>query len=167
MRRLVGLALPVAVFSQLDSASTLAGQSAAYWAGDYAKCNELSPTFHHLLQLHPAAFAAGGLVWLALVAAMLLLLPDALAQVVSTAVTTGHAVGVSSWLAWRFEYGYQAVNGLILLTAVVLVTCQRTGWGAKPPPARPVVGWPAAVRYPLAAGLFGVGVYLFLWPRSA
>ena len=166
VRRLVGLALPVAVFSQLDTVATLAGQSAAYWAGDYARVNEASPTFNHLLQLHPAAFVGGGLTWVALVAAILLLLPDTLALVVSIAVTTGHAVGVSTWLVWHFKYGYQAVNGLILVTAVVLAVCQRVGWQARPPAAYTFRRWPGSVRYPLAAALFAVGVYLFLWPRT-
>lgn len=70
-------------------------------------------------------------------------------------------------MLWRFQFGYQAVNGLLLLTAIALGLGIRYGWRAEPPepyrlPAR-LAGW----RWVLSAALFAVGVYLFLWPRRA
>jgi len=166
-RRLVGLALPPALLNLCDNAATLAGQSKAYWAGDFSRVNEASPTFHHLLTIHPAAFIVGGLGLALLVAGLVMLLPDTLALTVSIAVTVGHTVGVATWLAWRFEFDYQIVNGLILLTAALLAVCIRYGWRAAPADPHPLGRWPAPARYLAAAGLFAVGVYLFLWPRSA
>lgn len=164
--RFVGLCLPPILFSLLDAFLTLMGQSADYWAGNYAQVNEVSPTFNHLLAIHPLAFLAGSAVWLAVVVGFLLLVPDTLALIVSIAVVFGHTVGASSWLLWRFEYGYQFCNGLFLLAAIVLGLSIRYGWRAGPPHEYRI-SLPAPWRWLLAAALFGVGVYLFLWPRSA
>jgi len=58
-QRFLGLCLPPLAFSVLDGSLTLAGQSAEYWAGAFARVDETSPTFHHLLAAHPLAFAGG------------------------------------------------------------------------------------------------------------
>ena len=70
-------------------------------------------------------------------------------------------------MLWRFQFGYQAVNGLLLLAAVALGLGIRYGWRAGPPepyrlPPRLARWW-----WVLSATLFAVGAYLFLWPRSA
>jgi hypothetical protein len=96
-RRLFGLCLPPATAASLDAALTLRGQSAEYWAGNYAQVNELSPTFHHLLAYHPLAFVAGFLGWMFIFAAMILLLPRTLALAMSLAVSIGHTWGATTW----------------------------------------------------------------------
>src|SRR5260370_474686 len=45
-QRFLGLCLPPLAFSALDGSLTLAGQTAGYWGGTYARVNESSPTFH-------------------------------------------------------------------------------------------------------------------------
>ena len=45
-QRFLGLCLPALAFAVLDGTLTLAGQSAEYWGGAYARVNEASPTFH-------------------------------------------------------------------------------------------------------------------------
>jgi hypothetical protein len=102
--RLVGLCLPPLVLCALDGTLTLVGQSADYWSGHYAAVNESSPTFNHLLQLHPMAFAFGLLVWSAIFVAIILLLPETPALIVSIAATFGHTVGAATWLLFRFQY---------------------------------------------------------------
>jgi hypothetical protein len=162
--RLLGLCLPPLLFCALDGTLTLAGQSGAYWAGNYSAVNELSPTFNHLLRLHPAAFAAGLLAWAGVFVGLILLLPDTLALSVSIAVTLGHTLGAATWLLYRFRYGYQAFNGLVLLMAVLLAVGIRLGWRATPARAYRL-GWPPVLRWALVAVLCGIGGYLFLWPR--
>jgi hypothetical protein len=149
----------------MDGTLTLLGQSAQYWAGDFAQVSESSPSFHHLLEIHPAAFAAGFLLWAVVFIAIILLLPDTLALILSIAVTFSHTVGAATWLLWRFQYGYQLCNGLFLLSAALLGIGIRWGWAAVPTGEYRLRGWHPLVRYGLAALLFGVGVYLFLWPR--
>jgi hypothetical protein len=153
------------LFCALDTALTLHGQSPAYWAGNYRVVNELSPTFNHLLQIHPAAFLAGMLAWMGAFVGILLLLPDTLALIVSLAVTYGHTAGAISWIH-DLPHGYQLANGLFLLAAVVLGVAIRWGWQARPKEEYRLAFLPAPVRWLLIAVLFGVGVYLFLWPRG-
>jgi len=153
-------------FCLLDGSLTLAGQSAVYWDGAYQQVNEASPTFHHLLAVHPLAFVAGHLAWLVVFVGIILLLPDTLALIVAIGVTFGHTVGAATWVLWRFQYGYQACNGLFLLSAVALGLGIRWGWQAAPRQGYRLSFLSDPWRWTLAGGLFAVGVYLFLWPRS-
>jgi hypothetical protein len=166
-QRFLGLCLPPLAFAVLDGSLTLAGQSAEYWSGAYARVNEASPTFHDLLAIHPLAFAGGFLGWMAVFVGLILLLPDTLALIVCLVVTLGHTVGAATWIVWRFNYGYQACNGLFLLAAVSLALGIRWGWRAGPPQEYRLPLLSAAWRWLLAASLFAVGVYLFLWPRHS
>lgn len=165
-QRFLGLCLPPLAFAVLDGSLTLAGQSAEYWGGAYTRVNEVSPTFHHLLAAHPLAFAGGLLGWMAVFVGFILLVPDTLALVVSIVITFGHAVGAATWVLWRFQYSYQMCNGLFLLAAVSLGLGIRWGWRAGPLEPYRLTPRVARWRWVLAAALFAVGVYLFLWPRS-
>lgn len=164
-QRFIGLCVPPLLFSLLDAALTLAGQSEAYWSGVYSQVNEGSPTFHQLLAVHPLAFVGGIFVWIAIFCCVLLLVPDTPALVLSIAVTLGHTAGAATWVLWRFQFGYQVCNGLFLLAATAIGLGVRRGWHAEPRQGYSLplsMGW----RWTIAAALFLVGVYLFLWPRS-
>ena len=166
LRRLLGLCLPPALLALFDAALTLFGQSAAYWAGNYAQVNEQSPTFHQLLATHPLAFTAGLVAWVLVFSGLILLLPQTLAMTASIAVAIGHTWGATTWLIYRFEFGYQTCNGLFLLTAFVLAVGIRWGWAAEPASDQPLgAKLPVLVRWGAVAALLGVAVYLFLWPR--
>lgn len=165
-QRLLGLCVPPLLLCLLDITLTLVGQSAQYWAGDYACVNEGSPTFHHLLRIHPAAFAAGILVWVLVFVSAIILLPNVLAFIASIVVTFAHAAGAATWLLFRFQFGYQACNGLFLASAIVVGVSVRWGWQALPPREYRLGAWPPFVRWGLATMLFGVAVYLGLWPRN-
>jgi len=164
--RLLGLCLPPLVFVALDNGLTLLGQSAKYWAGNYRSANEVSPTFNYLLQIHPAAFVMGSLVWAALIVAVILLLPDFLALITSIVVTFGHTIGAATWLLYRFNYGYQMCLGLLLVASTILGSGLYWGWQAKPVQKAPFSNWSPALRWVLIASLVGIAVYLFLWPRT-
>lgn len=164
--RFLGLCLPPMAFCVLDAILTLAGQSSAYWAGNYNHVYEVSPTFNHLLATHPLAFVLGILAWMLVFSGIILLLPDTLSLIVSIAVTFGHMLGALTWQLWEFRYGYQAANGLVLLAAVVLGGCIRYGWQATPRQEYKLTFLPGWLKWVLVVILFGIGVYLFLWPRS-
>ena len=164
--RLLGLCLPALLAWALDNTLTLIGQSAEYWAGNYAAVNESSPTFNHLLQVHPAAFALGAVAWAGVFTGIILLLPDALALIIGIAVTLGHTVGAATWILWRFGFGYQTCNALFLGTAIILGLGIRYGWRAVPADEYHLRGWSWRRRWIVSALLFAVGAYLFLWPRS-
>lgn len=164
-RRLVGLCGPPLAFCALDGTLTLLGQSADYWAGQYDRVNEASPTFAYLLTVRPEAFAVGLAVWAAVFVGVILLLPATPALIVSIGVTFGHAVGSVTWLLWGFQFSYQACNGVFLTAAVLLGLGIRYGWGTVPTRDGRLLAGRPVLNGVLAAALFGVGVYLFLWPR--
>jgi hypothetical protein len=164
--RLLGLCLPPLILCAVDATMTLLGQSSAFWSGDFRQVNEASPTPNQLLQVHPLAFIAGMLVWMAIFVCVILLSLDALALIVSIAVTFGHAAGAASWLMFRFKYGYQAANGLMLMSAVLLGLGIRYGWKAVPACQYRFNNWPFGLRWLLITGLIAIGSYLFLWPRQ-
>jgi hypothetical protein len=166
LRRLLGLGLPALAACALDNTLTLVVQSPEYWSGNYAAVNEGSPTYNQLLQIHPATFIAGSLVWAAIFLGIIVLLPHTLALIVSIAVTFGHSAGAATWLLWRFGYGYQMCNALFLLMATALGLGIRFAWHSGPAEPYILGRWTTRQRWILAALLFAVGAYLYLWPRK-
>jgi hypothetical protein len=166
-QRFLGLCLPPVLFCVLDFTLTLVFQPADYWQGDRTRLIEGSPTFHQLLSIHPAAFVAGVLVWIALFVALLLLLPDTPALITSIAIVFGHVAGTAAWLRGRFTFDYQLLVSLFVLAAVSVGLGVRWGWQAAP--AHPFrLGRLSGIwRWALIAALLAVAVYLFLWPRTA
>ncbi|MGD0897022.1 MAG: hypothetical protein ABR915_04240 [Thermoguttaceae bacterium] len=165
-QRFLGLCLPPLVFCALDATVTLMGQSTEYWQNQWADVNEIAPTFHYLLTVHPAAFAVGMAGWAVIFVMVLFLLPDTLALIVSVAIVLGHAGGTVAWLGYHFKFSYQMCNGLALLAAVAIGTGVRWGWQATPNEALRLDRMPQVWRWTLILLLGGIGVYLFLWPRS-
>lgn len=165
-RRVIGLCLPPIVFCTLDAGLTLWGQSTAYWAGNYTCVLESSPTPNHWLQIHPAVFALGIVVWAMLFVVGILLLPDVLALITSIVVTFGHAVGAVTWLMFRFHYGYQMSLGLFLASSAMLGAGIYWGWQARPVQGGPLLNRLPLLRWILIVVVSGIAVYLFLWPRT-
>jgi hypothetical protein len=100
----------------LDVGLTLRGQPAAYRAGHFDAAVELNPPACWALRQHPALFAAGGLLWLTAVSALVLLLPRALARATALAVVFGHTAGAASWLAREGWAGWGLALLLFALT---------------------------------------------------
>lgn len=164
--RLLGLCLTPVVLTCLDAALTLLGQSPEYWAGDYSRVNEGSPTFNQLLSHHPLSFIAGIAVWMIVYIGLILLSPQTLALAMSIVVTLGHTLGSCTWLLYRFHFGYQACLGLCALAAMALATGIRWGWRAEPKEDCTAVASRPLVRWAIIAALLAVAIYLFLWPRT-
>jgi hypothetical protein len=129
-RRLLGLGLPCLLPWVLDVALTLHGQTPEYWAGDYSRATEGAAFYRRLYEFHPAAAVGGHLLFLGLIGALLVLLPEGLAVVLALAAAFGSTWGASSWveryLVTRAAWGspaavswYQASNALFLATAVL------------------------------------------------
>jgi hypothetical protein len=160
--RLFGLCLPPLVFYALDTSLTLFGQAAEYWAGNRHCVNEASTTFNLLLQIHPAAFVAGSLVWAMLFVVVILLLPDFLALIASIVVTFGHAAGAAMWLMVRFHCGHQTFLGLLLVSQIILGSGVYWGWRAMPSQKDPLLSRSPILRWTLIVLLVGIAVYLLL-----
>lgn len=158
--RLLGLCLAPALLCAADGALTLGGQSAAYWAGQRDATNELSPMFHALLVVHPAAFAAGIAGWMAVFVTAIVIAPPALASVFSMAVALGHAMGAITWLV-NLPHGYQVANVVVLGVAAGL------GLGVRHAARHEAMlfNLSRTARAVAIAGLFALGAWLFLWPH--
>ncbi len=126
----------------------------------------MSPSFQGYLAVHPLAAAAAFLLWIGIFSAIILLLPELLALVVSTAIVLGHMGGAESWLAFRFHQ-YQACNVVSLLTAALVVVSFKRGQNSD---GRAAFAWsrtglPSWLRWVLIGGLTVLPIWWFLVPR--
>lgn len=161
-RRFLGLCLPPLVLASIDGILTLIGQSDLYWS-NYLFANEANPVFRALLQIHPLAVLGGLAVWLALLCALILLLPTRIALILGIAITFAHTRGSSSWLLEHFDLGYNLANGYYLLCACMLGEGIRYALGGATEPDR-VLNLDMATRLKLGAAVFGAGALVFLVP---
>lgn len=108
----------------LDVGLTLRGQPPEYWQGQYHTARELNPPACWALCLHPALFAALGLLWLGAVCALVLRLPRRAARGVALLTACGHTCGAASWLALG-DGGARgwALAALLFALAYALLTC--------------------------------------------
>lgn len=166
-RRTIGLCLPPVLLCALDYTLTLLGQPSEYWAGDYSYVNELSPTVHDLMAYHPLVSVIGMLLWVFVFALLILLLPDTYAMIISIALTYGHTWGASTWILWRFKYGYQCCNALFLFSAVIIGLGIQLSFGHKLAQSQPVSKniIPNSLRWIIVIILLAIVSYLLLIPR--
>ena len=177
-RRFLAFCLPAILVWSLDCTLTLCGQSEAYWAGGVAgntdgvtslhhygaSVNEVSPTSHYLLTLHPSAYIVGTVLEMVVLCALIMLLPTTFALITCLAATLGHTWGATTWLS-RFPHGYQIGNGFFLVVAVILSAGIQV-WYAEPQPKSLLAPrMPLILRW-LLIGVLSVSlVYLYLWPH--
>ncbi len=161
-RRLIGMGIPFGFAFVTDTALTVRGN--ATW--------EIHDRlfFHSLYLIHPLAVLAGYLTWAFVIIGLLLLLPDVLAVVVTIAVVFGHFGGAYSQLMPVLGgWGYQATNGLFLLTAATLGT--GLWWRVRALPAVQrsghANGSPTWLRWGLIALCAGVAGCMVLIPWRA
>jgi hypothetical protein len=110
--------LPIAV-CLADVGLTLQGQPTEYWRGNYAEANEGNPLPRLFLEVHPLAFVALVLAWIAGFTAVILLIRRRWAVLVCLVIILGHTVGTLSWLLRNRPFGHWFAV-LFLLTVVVL-----------------------------------------------
>ncbi len=164
-RRLVGLCVVPVLLAVLDGSVTLAGQPAAYWAGDYSQAREGTPGFRVLLTHGPAAYVAGLGVWVLAFVGMILLLPSTLALAVCLQFTLGHAIGAFSWIN-RLPHGRELPVFVNAAAAVGLALGISRVWAGAPRADPPLgAGLPPVLRWAVVAGLCAVPI-LYSWPRS-
>jgi hypothetical protein len=161
-RRFVGLCVPPLALGLVDGSLTLVGQSSFYWQ-DYLAVNEANPVFASLLQVHPVAFLAGAVAWLAMLCTLILVLPRLAALILSIAITFGHTIGSGNWLFDHFELGYHLANGYYLLSACVLGLGIHHAMASGTPDAD-VLDVPANVRARIGSAVFALGALLWLFP---
>ena len=172
-RRLRGIGIPCLLALLLDAGLTVCGQSHDYWAGDYFAVNEGNPFFRKLFSIHPGVAITGYVVWAGVLMALVLLLPEVLAVVLSIAVVFGHVGGAYTWMGhfgWTntFTAGwFQTLDGLLPAAAVVLGSGLFLALNDSGRQQADVLGRtsPSALRWGLIALLLGVTVYVWFIAR--
>jgi hypothetical protein len=130
------LCLPPLVMVPLDLGLTLWGQPPEYWTGAYAT-NEGNPLAEQLLLIHPAAFLAAGVAWLALVVGSVTILPRPAALTISVAVSQAHAWAAGIWVRVLLPYRHVFLAALFLASAaLVVMACERSRSPAGSPHIR-------------------------------
>lgn len=162
-RRLLGLGLPCLVAFFLDTTLRLCAQPKEYWAGNYRYIlQEGTPFVRMLYTWHPLAAVGGYVLWAAIIAMLLLLVPRVLAVVLSIAIVFGHISGAFSWSA---QFMYQYLSFVFLLTGIVLgvgihwYLRSSTNSGMMQQAQRP---FPGVLRWGAIVALSAVGFYLFV-----
>jgi hypothetical protein len=118
--------LPPLAMVPLDLGMTLWGQPPEYWGGAHTLC-EGNPLAAQLLLIHPAAFLAAGVAWLALVAGLVTVLPRPAALTLSVAVSQAHAWAAGSWVRVLLPYPHVFLAVLFLASAaLVVMACERS-----------------------------------------
>ena len=161
--RFLGLCVPPLTFAVLDGLLTIVGQSAVYWS-NHSASNEANPVFAALLQGHPVAFLAGLILWLAMLTAIILVLPRMFALILSIAITFGHTIGSGSWIFNHFDLGYNLANGYYLLSACILGLGISYAFSLGEVKEERVLHVSEALRLRIGAGLFGLAAMLYLVP---
>jgi len=116
--------LPAAVLCAADGVLTLWGQPPEYWSSGFAQVREGHPVPAWFLQIHPLAFAAAGVPYLLLVAALVLWLPRFWAVLFAVAVAAGHALAVIAWCRNLFPEPVAPV----VVAAIAVGGCGFVAW---------------------------------------
>jgi hypothetical protein len=164
-RRVLGMGVPCLLAFLLDSSLTLHGQPAEYWAGNYTHTTEGAPFMRRLYMIHPLAAVAGYLVWAGLMFGLLVLLPEVLAVILSIAIVFGHVAGAYTWMLPITVGWYQTVNGMFLVTAIVLGVGLH--WSLRAPvqtDATSTRRLPTWLRWGLITLFFGTGCSMIFAP---
>jgi rhodanese-related sulfurtransferase len=127
-RRLRLWAGPV-LMCAVDASVTLLGQAATYWAGEYSAAKEANPLGLVLLWWHPAAFAAGAMLSVALYVLLIERLSQHLAKVAAFLALSLHSLGAASWFVQTGPAGWAVALGWLVFASWLL------GWSWREPPA--------------------------------
>jgi hypothetical protein len=166
-RRLLALGLPCCLAFVADSTVTLCAQPKEYWQGHYDWTVEDSLFFHALYVIQPLAAVAGYCAWAAVIAGLLLLLPEVLAVILAIVIVFGHVLGAYITLAPILPGGwYQVANGMFLAAAAALgiglywflLTSSGDGLAGR---GKPLPSW---LRWGLIASLLGAGCFMIWSP---
>jgi hypothetical protein len=133
MARRLWLLLPALLLYSADISFTLAGQPAAYWAGDHSQPAEHNPLAHFLLRQHPALFAGAAGAWAVAFSAIVVLWRHRVSDWTATLLAFGHAIGGSTWLARHGPGGWALAVAYLALAAAFSRACWRRA--ERPPGA--------------------------------
>ena len=116
----------------VDVALTLAGQSHAYWSGDYHEAVEGNPLAYPILSRGPWLFAGLAAAWAILLGALVVRWSHWLPRWLAVGETVLHAIGGCTWLVGSGGWGWVIGIGYLAVAAEASWWCWRR---ASPSPA--------------------------------
>ncbi|MGD0552927.1 MAG: hypothetical protein ABSB25_09780 [Sedimentisphaerales bacterium] len=124
MRKKLWLCVPFAALCVVDFGLTLAGQSPAYWQGNYSAVGEWFPLFALVLRHGPILFLFMSLLWIFVFSTLIVVLPDIFSQILSLTLVIGNTCGALTWLAFRFRFNPLLCMLLFVLSAAIFIITQ-------------------------------------------
>jgi hypothetical protein len=151
-----------------DTVLAICNQPKWYWQGHYDAALEPTLFFQGLYVTHPVAAIAGYIAWAAVVASLLLLLPELLSVILAIVIVFGHICGAYSQLIPVLGSGwYQVANSMFMTTAAALGSGLYWYFRTSPPACLLKHGklLPIWLRWSLIAALLGTGGFM-IWVPS-
>jgi hypothetical protein len=135
MRQRFWLFLPAWCLCAADVTLTLAGQTVAYWDGDYCQAIEHNPIARPFLVVHPWLFAGFALVWAVMFSLVILYWTHPGSGWLAILLALSHAIGGSSWLTDYGRFGWVlAIAYLAIAAWLSRISWRRAGLGQLAPP---------------------------------
>ena len=158
------LALAPAFACTVDASLTMHGQSAAYWSGDTADVNEMSPEPRKLLAISPWLFAIVVAGWIGANGFFVVCTSRLTATIFACSVTIAHVGGAVTWILWSSPYGYQVCILLKVVSGTILALSINSVY-SHPDTVSSFLLLPRAA-YKAAVWLFLCAIaYMFLVPH--
>jgi hypothetical protein len=128
----VWLVVPVWLWLACDVTLTLAGQSDAYWTGDYAAAIEANPFAYPFLAQGPLLFAFSALVWAMFLGLLVACFSHRLVRWLTIVSAASNAIGGCTWLVRHGSWGWALAVPYLVVAAEVSWWCwRRSGWVSK------------------------------------
>jgi hypothetical protein len=118
------LITPLVPLFLIDILFTLAGQSTAYWNGEYETAVEANPLARIILLQGPECFGILAILWGLIQVVIILAWRHVLAVWFAIVLTIAHALGSCSWL-FRYESGWLYAIGYLVVVSELVKGCWR------------------------------------------
>lgn len=131
----IWLIAPVWLWLAGDVALTLAGQSDAYWNGDYSAADELNPLAYPFVARGPWVFACMATMWGMFFGLLVACVSHPLIRWLALVSATSNAIGGCTWLvrlgSWSWWGWVLAVLYLFVAAEASWWCWRRSGWASK------------------------------------
>jgi len=126
------LIAPAWLLIAIDVTLTLAGQSDAYWSGDFGTAMEGNPLAYPILARGPLPFVLMAVAWALLIGISVAMFSTRRAPWFAAVAAVGHAVGASTWLVHLGNWGWLLAVLYLFMAAEFSRWCwQQSKWAPK------------------------------------
>ena len=119
------LCLPFLFLLLTDASITLLNQPKEYWMGDMSFVNEGFPLFAWALSKGVMAYILITITWFVIFSLLIVILPNAFAEILSLALANGHTWGTMTWLVYLMRVRYELTLLFFLFSATLFILSYR------------------------------------------